>query len=57
MISTEDIKLDKGLMTGTIEIDKVHAESKKMKGGNYEDDTSEFGKYQTERIPSESDLS
>ena len=44
-------------MTGTIEIDKVHAESKKMKGGNYEDDTSEFGKYQTERIPSESDLS
>ena len=57
VISTEDIKLDKGLMTSTIEIEKFKADDKRLKHKDFDDDSDGWNRDRTEMAPSESDLS
>lgn len=60
VISTEDIKLDKGLMTSTIEIEKVYADRKYRNKKDFDEDSEDFnnGGDRTEIWePSESDMS
>ena len=56
VISTEDIKLDKGMITGTIEIEKVYDLKKKQYRSDF-NDSDEHLRGMTELEPSESDVS
>ena len=55
VISFEDIKLDKGILTSTIEIEKVHTAHKNQDGSD--DDSDEYKFERTEFEQSESDIS
>lgn len=58
VISTDDIKLDKGLMTSTIEIEKVYTDKKNRNKRDFDEDSDDYNnRDRTELAPSESDMS